>query len=462
MPKGSADTPFDSIFALSSPPGLGERGVVRISGPRAFEVVSELLGEPLPRKRRALRGRLALFGRAAGGGPVLPAMLLCFPGPASFTGEDVVEIHTLTSPSLVGLLGEALVRQGLRAAWPGEFSRRAFTNGKMDISQAEAIMALIRARDQRELALAGRALREGAGASSQRLREGLLDLLGLLEAGMDFEEGETGGVAREEWLPLLVAERERLRGIEPGRRLLEDRFSLPSILVLGPPNAGKTSLCNALADPSERMPPGLVADFEGTTRDVRWLLCGEGRYRLGDSPGRMPGEGFGEGSREAGLEQERRILERELRAADAWIWVTPWDRMLPPPAELGAPLCWVATKTDLQGFGMTKQGCPAWSESLGVEVSVREERGLEALGARLREVGRSRAFEEEWSALLGGRLVAAGEALDRALALVAEELPTEMVASEVQEAITCLQPEASSSIPEELLDRIFSSFCLGK
>ncbi len=461
MSLASLDSPFDSIFALSSPPGLGERGVVRISGPQAFEVISQLVGGQLPRERRVVETRLKLSRGA--GGPVLPATLLCFPGPASFTGEDVIELHTLSSPSLMSLLGESLVREGLRAAWPGEFSRRAFTNGKLDLAQAEAIMALIRARDQSEMALAGAALREGAGASTMRLREGLLDLLGLLEAGMDFEEGETGGVSRDEWIPLLQAERERLRGIEPGRRLLEERFSLPSILVLGPPNAGKTSLCNALADSSAAMPPGLVADFEGTTRDVRWILCGGGHFRLGDSPGRVPKE-----NEKTGLEQEGRILEREFRASDAWIWVSSVERCIPPPAALGTALCWVVSKADLRDED-PHLGClsdlpppqgPSYVERL--EVSVREGRGLRALEERLARVGRSGAFEEEWSALLGGRLVAAGKALDLALELAMSGLPTEMVASEVQEAITCLKPEASSKIPEELLDRIFSSFCLGK
>jgi tRNA modification GTPase len=465
MPFGSTDTPFDSIFALSSPPGLGERGVVRLSGPRAFEIASALVGETLCLKRGVFRKKLFLSNNPKG--PVLPALLLCFPGPASFTGEDVVEIHVLSSPSIMALVGEALVRLGLRSAWPGEFSRRAFTNGKMDLSQAEGIMALIRARDQVEIALASSAMREGAGASSLRIREGLLDLLGLLEAGMDFEEGETGGVGPKDWLPKLEVQRERLRSIEPGRRLLSDRFALPSILVLGPPNAGKTSLCNALADSSDRMPKGLVADFEGTTRDVRWMLCGGGRYRLGDSPGRTPESGkkgeWGES------DQERRILAREIQAADAWIWVTPVERMLPPPEELGVPFCWVISKVDLwEPGGAEKKGFPALPlklRSLGgnsVQVSVREGRGLDVLEGCFREVGRSQAFEEEWSALLGGRLLAAGEALDRALELAEGGLPAEMVASEVQEAVACLQPEASRQIPEELLDRIFSSFCLGK
>ena len=457
MPRRSRETPFDSIYALSSPQGLGERGVVRISGARAFEVASRLVGGPLPRERAALRRRLLLSGNPRG--PVLPAMLLCFPGPASFTGEDVVELHTLSSPSILALLGERLVELGLRRAWPGEFSRRAFTNHKIDLSQAEAIMALIRARDGREMTLAGAAMREGAGAASLRLREGLLDLLGLLEAGMDFEEGETGGVEPGEWVPLLEELRRRLRSIEPGSNLLEERFSLPSILVVGPPNAGKTSLCNALADPGERMALGLVADLEGTTRDVRWLVCGGGAYRLGDSPGRVPGLEEGEDlAEDEGLAQEGRILERELRVSDAWIWVSPRNRPIPPPRIYGAPLCWVLTKADL---GPPPD--PQASHSSGaLLLSVREGKGLEALEERLKGVGRSQAFEEEWSALLGGRLVAAGEALDRALALAREDLPVEMVASELQEAIACLQPEAEGSIPEELLDRIFSSFCLGK
>ncbi len=445
-------SPFDTIYAFATPGGVARRGVLRISGPLALSVVHELSGEELPRTRSAQRRQLRLWGEFHS--VALPAMCLVFPGPASYTGEDIVELHSVSSPPIAELLAEQLRRRGVRRAERGEFTRRAFQNGKLGLAQAEAVIAFIRARDDESLRRAGALLLEDSNVAANGLRERLLGVLALLEGGLDFEAFETGAVEVEAWLPELRSIARTLAGQCAQSAAVGAETALPSFVLLGPANAGKTSLWNLLRDPETAF-AGLVSDMAGTTRDLRWAVCGMGRYRLADSPGR-------DVHRDAGEDQELRILRQELALTDGYVWMSPADAPMAPPTELGTPLLLVNSRSDLTDPGGVSAGGQAFGDASELACSVRTGHGVAELRAAFQSMGRRGTWAEDWASLVRGRLREARDAAARATASAEAGLGAECVAAELHDAVAALDPVDAAAVPEALLDRIFASFCLGK
>ncbi len=423
---------FDGIYAHATPRGVGARSVFRLSGDRVLDVAGGLACCDLATERAAREGELQL----GEGRVTLPCSMLVFPAPASYTGEDVVELHTISSPAVVELIAESLEAAGLRPATPGEFTRRAFQNGKLELDQAEAVIAVIGARDATSLQCAEDLLHTKTSRTS-RHRRALLEVLSVLESGLDFESGDTGEVDPSMWRPQLEQVCAEL-GDAVGRESAKPS-GLPSFLLLGPPNAGKTSLWNALADGAGF---GIVSDVAGTTRDVRWAACDGGRYRLGDAPGRAHGW-----ERDA-AEQELKILRQELALVDGYCWVesccaTPRGA----PDALGAPALVVQSKRDLALFEVDGLGC-----------SVRTGHGMEALRAELAALGARSAWAAEWETGMHARLAAAHAAVVRAL----DRSEPECIAADLRESVAALEPMDATRVPEEVLDRVFSGFCIGK
>lgn len=441
----------DTVFALASAPTRGERGVFRLSGPSAFATIDALAGRPVARARCVADIELLLEG-AWSSSVVLPARLLLFPAPASYTGEDVVEMHVLSSPPLFDLVHENLRRRGLRPASPGEFTRRAFEHGKLDLTQAEAVLALIRAEDDDALRRASRSLRESVDLERESVREAIVELLALLESGLDFSEGETGSVEDAAWVPRLEALLVRLDQMA-AIEAVPERAGLPSYVLLGPPNAGKTSLWNALrrlrpgSTPRE-VEEGLVSTLAGTTRDLRWADFSA--YRLGDAPGRADWGGAASPVGKA-TDDELAMLASEVARADAWIWVIPAAALSEPPAPLGRPSLRVASQCDLAPAARVP---PGW-----ISCSTRTGEGLDAVLEALVGLG-SRAPFAARSTDLRERLREASGAVARALEM--RESGHEIVVAELTVAVAALAPSDATEVPEELLDRIFARFCLGK
>ncbi len=253
----------DTIAAIASPPGGAARGIVRISGPAAVSAARALfrpdelsdLGTVTP---RASAGHVRLESLAC----ELPATLLVWPTERSYTREPAAELHTLGSPPLLAAILAQLGRQGVRLAEPGEFTLRAFLAGRIDLTQAEAVLGIIDARGQGELEAALGQMAGGLARPIAELREQLLDLLAQLEAGLDFVEDDIQFIAAEQVERLLAAaaaEVARLTAQLAGRR--REDSAVRAVLV-GPPNAGKSSLFNALAQAG-----ALVSPQPGTTRD---------------------------------------------------------------------------------------------------------------------------------------------------------------------------------------------------
>lgn len=426
----------DTIFAAASPPGPAERAVLRCSGPRARELAATVFTPALPPVRAQIDGAVRVLDRA------VEAMALVMPGPRSFTGEDVVELHVPGSPLLVGLLLAEFAAHGrelgARAALPGEFSRRAFGNGRLDLLQAEAVLQLIHAEDRAALAAAGRQLHGELSAAVTALRQQLQSALALLEAGLDFGDGETGAVATVSWLPTLRAAAETCQQIAASVPL--GRVG-GEVVLLGSANAGKSSLCNALAG----RPAVLVASTPGTTRDVVTVELEPGVVLL-DTPGDLDAPGADD---RAALQ----LRDRLAGAAAAAVLVVDPSAPRLPVTELPV-LAVVLTKADL---GLPPPTLASAAPVLATSAHTGD--GIEALRALLRRRARSGVRAAGF-----GRdcLHAAAAALAAATAAAAAGAGAELVAVDVQAALQSLTAVDGSHSPEDLLDRIFARFCLGK
>ena len=255
--------PTDTIAAVASPPGPSERGVVRLSGPRAVAIAAsrftpdEARSQSMRAEHRA--GQLRVTGLHAS----VPARLVAWPG-TSFTGEPAAEIHTIGSlPILEAILADALA-SGARLAEPGEFSLRAFLHGRIDLTQAEAVLGVIEARDASQLHHALEQLAGGIASPIERLRDRLLDVLAHLEADLDFaDEPDVDPIGRGALADELAEASAELRSLADRLDARARPETLPRVVLHGPPNAGKSRLFNALAGGS----PALVSSIPGTTRD---------------------------------------------------------------------------------------------------------------------------------------------------------------------------------------------------
>ncbi len=432
----------DTIVALSSAPGPGARAVVRLSGPRAFAVAGGVFTPAAalePPRRGFHEGRAQLPGLHS----PLPVDLYAWPGPRTYTGQDLVELHTLSCPPLLDLLSAELLRHGARAAQPGEFTLRGFLAGKLDLTQAEAVLGIIEASGRDELKQALAQLAGGMARPLQALRDDLLDLLAEVEAGLDFAEEDLHFVEQTELLNRLAR---ALAQVTLLQRQLAQRAvgHRPFRVVLaGRPNAGKSSLFNALAGTDA----ALVSAAPGTTRDylVHVLKCGDVTIELVDTAGWQPANGT--------IEQQAQGLGREqAEQADLLLWCVEAGSAL--PARPGTPaVAEVVTKCDLGGV---PPGVMATSAVTG--------EGLDQLRALLAERARARFRPALAPSLSRCRhhVEALLAHLRQAHGAVLEEEPAEVLALELRAALDELGEMVGAVYTDDLLDRIFSRFCIGK
>ena len=452
----------DTIAAIATAPGAGGVGIVRLSGPQALQIARHLCGHALlPR-----RARRATFTDAAGE-VIDDGLVLAFAGPHSFTGEDVVELQAHGSPVLLRRLVERCCELGARQAGPGEFSQRAFLNGKLDLVQAEAVADLIAAADLRAARAARRSLE---GVFSQRVAAIAATLLRLrvhVEAAIDFvdEPIETLGIGavRADLDALVVDLQALIDQAERGRRL---RDGLHAVL-LGPPNAGKSSLLNALAGDAR----AIVADVAGTTRDVlRETVRIDGlELELSDTAGlREGGDAIErEGMRRAHAEVQRAdvallVLDaRDPQAGRAALEQATTDI----PARL-----WILNKADLLVPG-SGEPAPAADEPRNgnddeLHVSALTGQGMTELHAALRALagaGMHEAGDGEFSARarqVDGLRLTRDHAQAAVAQLAVERL--ELAAEELRQAHAAQGRITGQVDADQLLGHIFSSFCIGK
>ncbi len=450
----------DTIVALSSPPGASPRAVVRLSGPEAHALARALF-PALPGGGRG--GRFAAGALDLPGWPPAPAEAVVFGAPRSYTGEDVVELWVPGAPPLAARLLRALQAAGARLADRGEFTRRAFLNGRLDLTQAEAVLALTTSEDALLARAAVRALAGGARPPLDAAKEALLGVLAHLEAAIDFSEEELDLAAPGDLAARLAAADAALAGLQRacGRRLAD--AERPVVALRGPANAGKSSLWNALARRAGA--EALVSEQAGTTRDVlaaRWLVPALGPVTLLDTAG----------EKEPADPVERLALaaaaEAEQGADLVLLVVDGRDPAAAAPflagGEEARPALLVLNKRDLGAPAPLPE--PLRARATPLEVSARTGEGLTALAAAVaRALGAGGAAPDLLGTARQDELLRrARAALARAAALVASREPAraELAAVDLGEALEAIGALTGAVTTEDVLDRLFASFCVGK
>lgn len=429
----------DPIFALASGAGRAAVAVIRMSGTGTGRFVAALCGAPPEPRRASLR-------RLRHGGVVLDqALVLWLPGPASYTGEDSAELQLHGGPAVVAAVAEALVELGGRPAEPGEFTRRAFLNGKLDLTAAEGIADLIAAETEAQRRQAMRQAEGGLAARQAEWATRLTRLLARQEAFIEFEE-ENLPEDLDARVAMAAAElRDEMAALlADGGRAEKLRDGL-AIAILGAPNAGKSSLLNALVGRDA----AIVSARAGTTRDVvevRMILAGV-PVTLADTAG------LREAADEIEAEGVRRALTR-AEAADLRLLVFAADAA-PDAATLalrGPDALVVVNKADL--------GASAMEDAIAV--SARTGHGLTTLRARLEAAAAARAGLSDAATLTRPRhraaLREAVEWLDR---LPEAGLP-ELRAEALRNALRALSRLTGRVDVEQVLDLVFGEFCIGK
>lgn len=427
----------DVIAAPATPPGPGARGVVRVSGGNAVAIVAGLSSEPLPTEGSPRRV-VAEFTTSIG---AVPVDLLCWPTRRSYTGQPTVEIHTIGSPVLLEAICESLYAAAARPARPGEFTMRAFLNGRIDLGQAEAVRAVIDADRRDDLDVA---LTHLAGGPSRRIvavRDDLLGLLAEIEAALDFADEDIEVIAKSLAAARLDDAASALAALAGEAAGRHRDGSIPEVAFVGPPNAGKSSLVNALAGRDA----AIVTPVAGTTRDtvtVETEISGR-TVRLVDTAGH-------EESGDDLAAAMRTATADAMGRADLVVVCRSPDTEAVSLPEIDRPMLEVATKSDLAERG----------ESLAVSTVSGEglDRLAEAIGHRLADSKRP--------GVVGARTAASlGEATARlrdAARLNEADAGGELVAAEVRAALDALAVIGGAVDVDDVLDVVFGSFCIGK
>jgi len=474
--------PNDTIVAISSAPGPAARGIVRLSGPHALPAAAKLfqpndktyhVTDSLPWTRMHGRCRLTK-------GITCSAEAYIFRAPRTYTTQHMAELHLPGSPPLLQMVLEQLLTENVRMAEPGEFTARAFFSNRIDLTEAEAVAALINARSDAQLRAAERLLDGALHTSCATLAADLSDTLALVEAAIDFAEGDLDFASQQELHEQVSTADRDLRILLHDSTTWQELNHLPRVAVLGRPNVGKSSLTNALTGLNR----SIVAGIAGTTRDMLTapLQLNHGECLLIDTAGLAetsdrPIPPAGQSSRSDIFDQSQHLAHRAAATCDLILWVfdvasdDPWsEQKLPRELESATNIIFVANKIDLRpNFQPKGLPAPTRIQLQSVPVSALTGQNLELLKARIERALHGDLLDCPATALAltvrqQQELYNAAESITRAAELLAEsaDLQPELVALELRTALDHLGNISGEIVPEDVLGKIFSRFCVGK
>ena len=471
MPKPRMYELHDTIVAVSSPTS-NRRVIVRITGPKTVEVCRQIFSPPIESRsghgrasHTLLSGSLTIDDELK-----IDAQLYLFPTPHSYTGDDVAEIHAYTNAAVTEALVSNLLDKGLRMAEPGEFTARAYLNGKLDLAQAEAVNEIIVSSNEYQLAAAEKLLSGRLGETTAKLLAGLMDLLSLIEAGLDFSGEDIEFISRDEAVRRLAAIKEQLEQLLSGSIRYESVIDLPAVGIAGAPNAGKSSLLNKLLG-KER---SIVSHRHKTTRDVLTGVCTLPHCRcvLFDCAGLLTvaEDILDELAQQAAIEALRNSAV-VIFCVD--ISKTEWSedaaiRKLIEPKFL-VP---VATKCDLILEQILPDRLAALNEIFGTDflpTSTKSGVGIELL----RQAIDGKLTENFEVPRAGGVALTARhrKAVTEAIGQISESVDelnagndevAAMMLRAAWQAVSDIEQPGAAHIEEQILGQIFSRFCVGK
>ncbi len=478
----------DTIVAVASAPGLGGRGIVRISGPESLAIIDQLTANPGAQRSSRARGRamqVDVILPVAGSEPVTcQATMLGWPDQRSYTGQISAELHLNVPEPVLEYIVQRCHGLGARLARPGEFTLRGFLAGRMDLTQAEAVMGLIHAADSHQFHTALEQLAGGLATPFAAIREELLLLLADLEAGLDFVEEDIEFISRESLVERLEIVQYRLSSLRD-QVLGRSRTDSSEIVLVGFPNVGKSSLYNRLTESES----AIVSSHHGTTRDwlTKTVQMGSQQFRITDTAGidseefwrsgleppvnagggQFPAESAGIGEMSgSSIEQlsGRQTMRAMQRAALVLVCVdaaspAQWESGLAAMNRLGRRGQLVATRSDLahgqdipsQAVGtsaVTGAGLAELRKVILEKISLATHNGFEVVPATLLRC--TAALQQ-----------AAGD-LAETLAAARNGAGEEVVAAGIRLVLDAVGEISGAVCNEDVLDRVFSRFCIGK
>ena len=458
----------DTIAAIASPPDAAERGIIRVSGSDAPSIAKQLFcaddsAADWPNSRLPVRiaGTLVIPSLST----PLPTALMLWPTSRSYTGQPMVEFHTIGSPPLLGETLEQVITCGARSANRGEFTFRAFMAGKVDLVQAEAVLGVIDAADHKELQVALTQLGGGITSRLVAVRLEILSLLGDLEAGLDFVEEDIEFITRRQICDRLT---ECITGLQ---QLTGDSVArLPSgyrrrIMLAGLPNAGKSTLFNRLVGARR----AIVSSTPGTTRDylTSMVSIGSMDVEIVDTAG-------WETAADLVMERARNLSSEQLTVSDLVLWCTAADldesgtlenvRLRAEAADTGVNLLDIVTRCDLRNV---EGGAATVVSPSNCRVSGHTGDGIQGLIEQLQQqLAADRSSRPELLSSTSVRcrecLVRATHAMQTAISTAKANAGDEVIALELRDALHQLRVILGEVYTDDILDHIFSNFCIGK
>ncbi|MAE87160.1 MAG: tRNA uridine-5-carboxymethylaminomethyl(34) synthesis GTPase MnmE [Flammeovirgaceae bacterium] len=450
---------LDTIVALATPPGVGAIGVIRVSGIKTIEIVNSVFrGKDLT----TVASHTIHLGTIREGETIVDEVLISiFKGPNSYTKEDVIEISCHGSQFIIQQLIKLLLRKGARLAKPGEFTQRAFINGRFDLAQAEAVADLIASENESMHSAAMNQMRGGFSQEIKRLREELIHFASMIELELDFAEEDVEFASRDDLKQLIFKLKTLITRLTESFTLGNAiKNGIPTVIA-GKPNAGKSTLLNALLNEEK----AIVSDIPGTTRDViEDVINVDGiAFRFTDTAGIRTTEDKVEA---IGVER----TYAKMKDASVIIYLIDMinddlhdiETQLVYLHELGVPYLLIGNKMD--------QAQPDLKEALEKEkalfISASQKENLENLKDALKELVSLDSFKTGNTIVTNLRhyesLVQTNDALDRVITGIDHQVTNDFVAMDIRNALHHLGELTGEITTDDLLDNIFSKFCIGK